>query len=220
MKITIAAYQMRISPFNLKKNLENIEKAAKKSAERKANFFVIPEKCWSGPFYKETYKNEVAEFVMEHATRISKKYGFYFIAGSLHQIKHELGDHVHNISYLFGPQGEEIGWYAKRHLFKGEVTGRVIPGKSHKVFDTEFGKVGIQICRDVLYPESTKIMGDLGAKIVFSPALWSKFSSEYDSSVNKNTMSMMKFKQSNILSQLELWKMSSFLYLQMLQVLM
>ena len=185
MKVTIAAYQMSITPFDLKKNFENIELAAKKAAKRKANFFIIPEKCWVGPFYKEKYKNEVSEFVQEHAAKLSKKYGFYFIAGSYHEIKKELGEDPHNISYLFNPNGESVGYYAKRHLFKGEEAGGLVPGKTHKVFDTEFGRIGIQICRDILYPEATKIMGDLGAKIVFSPAFWSKFSSEYDFSINQ-----------------------------------
>lgn len=185
MKILIAAYQMKIVPFNLKANLNKIEEAAKKASKRKANFLVLPEKCWSGILYQEKYKNEVAEFVKEHTSKLSKRFGLYIIAGSCNEIKTELGIEPHNISYLFNPHGEIAGFYAKRHLYKEEVEGGVVPGKTHKVFETEFGKIGIQICRDVLYPEATKVMGDMGAKIIFSPAFWSKFSSGYNTSLNR-----------------------------------
>lgn len=185
MKTVIAAYQMKIIPFNLTKNLGKIEGAAKKASRKKSNFLVLPENCWSGILYQEKYKNEVAEFVKEHTSKLSKRYGLYIIAGSCHEIKEELGSEPHNISYLFTPQGKIAGYYAKRHLYKGETHDGLMPGKSHKVFDTEFGKIGIQICRDVLYPEATKVMGDMGAQIVFSPAFWSKFSSEYNPSINR-----------------------------------
>lgn len=82
MKVTIAAYQMKIIPFDLKKNAEKIHHAFKKSYDRKANFLVLPEECWVGASYQEKKTNEVANFVKEHVSALCKKYHLYCVAGS------------------------------------------------------------------------------------------------------------------------------------------
>jgi len=37
------------------------------------------------------------------------------------------------------------------------------------VFDTKFGKIGIQICWDNFYPEGSRILALKGAQIIFAP---------------------------------------------------
>lgn len=182
MIVKIAAAQMTIVPSDLKKNYENIEGICKQAAQYGCNFLCLPEDCWVGPGYIEKYENEVADFVKDKVAHLTKKYHLYCIAGTVIE-REEDHPHVHSYSYLFGPQGNIIGRYAKRHLVPN-VEKSTISGSVHRVFDTEFGKVGIQICRDILYPEATKVMADMGAKIIFSPSFWSKFSTLYPSTTH------------------------------------
>lgn len=184
MKVKIAAAQMIITPESLQENYLHIKDLFEKSAKEQCDFLVLPEECWVGLGYTENTKNEVADFVKDRVSQLCKKYQIYCIAGTvIEEVKESSGEHhIHNISYVFDIKGKILGYYAKRHPVPATEKDRK-PGETHKVFDTEFGKIGVQICRDILYPETTKVMADMGAKIIFSPAFWSKFSTAYPSSL-------------------------------------
>ena len=53
------------------------------------------------------------------------------------------------------------------------------PGERLSVFPTEFGPVGILICRDMLYPHLSQQLSQKDAKIIFCPAFWSYSSLAY-----------------------------------------
>ena len=173
---------MEIIPHDLHANYQKILSAFKVAAKRKCNFLVLPEECWVGPGFDNKKNKEVAKFVKEKCSTLCKKYSIYCVAGSLRETDAKTGK-IHNTSYLFDSRGNVVGSYSKMHLVPPKEEDVITPGLTHKVFDTEFGKVGIQICRDILYPEVTHTLANIGAKIIFSPAFWSEFSSEYKSSI-------------------------------------
>ncbi|MGI8419277.1 MAG: carbon-nitrogen hydrolase family protein [Candidatus Levyibacteriota bacterium] len=184
MKVKIAAAQIAITPFDLSANLEKIKAAFMHASKKRCNFLCLPEECWAGVEYQEKRTNEVADFMKNHTARLTKQYGIYCIAGTvIEEIKERDTKHLHNVSYIFNPTGTIIGRYAKRHLVPSTEKER-IPGESHQIIDTEFGRIGVQICRDILYPEATQITANLGAKIIFSPAFWGKFSTTYPTSLS------------------------------------
>lgn len=183
MQVKIAAAQFEIIPFNIESNYKKIAHFSEKASKEKSNFLCLPEECWSGPGYQERVTNEVSDFVKDKVPKLCKKYNLYCIAGTVVETDQDTGK-KQNTSYFFDSDGKILGSYSKIHPVPKAEEG-IAPGISHKVFDTEFGKVGIQICRDILYPEVTKITADLGAKIIFSPAFWSSFSTEYGSSLDE-----------------------------------
>jgi len=76
---------------------------------------------------------------------------------------------LYNAAYLFRRDGT-IGRQYKLHITPAEwkwwgVTG----GKKAEVFDTDCGRVAIQICYDVEFPELARIAAKKGAQIVFVP---------------------------------------------------
>jgi predicted amidohydrolase len=79
------------------------------------------------------------------------------------------GDVVYNTAMLIDRQGRLVGKYRKVHLPREEWKKGVQPGSEYPVFETEFGKVAIQICYDWLFPESTAIFALGGAEVVFAP---------------------------------------------------
>ena len=95
------------------------------------------------------------------------------------------GKNFFNISYLFDEKGRIIGSYKKIHLVKYNEGKNLKRGKSADVFKTKFGKVGIQICRDLLYPEVTKKLMLKGAEFVFCPSYWCSKSTGYPKLYNE-----------------------------------
>jgi predicted amidohydrolase len=79
------------------------------------------------------------------------------------------GDVVYNTAVLLDRRGEIAGKYRKVHLPREEWTKGVRPGNEYPVFETDFGKVAIQICYDWFFPEAAEIFALQGAEIIFAP---------------------------------------------------
>ena len=76
---------------------------------------------------------------------------------------------IYNTSYVLDRNGQEIGRYRKCHLTYREQLDGIGTGTEFKVFDLDFGKVGIMICFDNYFPESARVLGLLGAELVLYP---------------------------------------------------
>ncbi|MBN2592451.1 MAG: carbon-nitrogen hydrolase family protein [Sedimentisphaerales bacterium] len=79
------------------------------------------------------------------------------------------GEIVYNTAVLLDRNGELAGKYRKVHLPREEWTKGVRPGNEYPVFETDFGKVAIQICYDWFFPEAAEIFALQGAEIIFAP---------------------------------------------------
>ena len=88
------------------------------------------------------------------------------------------GGRIYNTGVLLDRNGELKGKYRKVHLPLGEWKSGVVPGNEYPVFETEFGKVAIQICYDWFFPEIAGIWGLKGAEIVFAPTWGTTFPDE------------------------------------------
>jgi predicted amidohydrolase/ribosomal protein S18 acetylase RimI-like enzyme len=103
---------------------------------------------------------------LDHFTNLAIKYNINIIGGS-HFISEE--DHLYNVSFLFKRNGE-IGKQYKIHITSNERRWwGVEPGDSQEVFDTDCGKIAIQICYDIEFPELCRIAVEKGAQIIFVP---------------------------------------------------
>jgi predicted amidohydrolase/ribosomal protein S18 acetylase RimI-like enzyme len=99
-------------------------------------------------------------------TKLAVKYNINIIGGSHFTIEEE---NLYNISYLFRRNGTLEKQY-KLHITPNEKKWwGVKPGKSLEVFDTDRGKISIQICYDVEFPELSRIAVEKGAQIIFVP---------------------------------------------------
>lgn len=79
------------------------------------------------------------------------------------------GPHVYNTAVLLNREGHVAGKYRKVHLPREEWKEGITPGTEYPVFDTEFGRVAIQICYDWFFPESHANFALGGAEILFAP---------------------------------------------------
>ena len=76
------------------------------------------------------------------------------------------GEDTYTTAVLFDREGKIVGKYNKMYLIEPSTK---IPGNSFPVFDTDFGKVGIQICFDIIASESFHQLALNGAEIILYP---------------------------------------------------
>lgn len=108
--------------------------------------------------YTERYKELLA--------RKAKESKIYIIGGS-QPVKRE--DGLYNVSHLFTPSGK-IYEQDKLHITPSERKYfGILPGDGINIFDTPYGKIAIQICYDVEFPEVTRLLTLAGVEILFVP---------------------------------------------------
>lgn len=99
-------------------------------------------------------------------TKLAVKHNINIIGGSHFTIEN---DNLYNIAYLFRRNGTLEKQY-KMHITPNERRWwGVKPGKTVEAFDTDKGKISIQICYDIEFPELSRIAVDKGAQIIFVP---------------------------------------------------
>jgi predicted amidohydrolase len=88
-------------------------------------------------------------------------------------IKTLSGDRTYNSAVLLDRHGEVAGRFDKIHPTEGELRQGITPGTPDPpVFETDFGKIGIQICFDVNWWDEWRRLREKGVRIVFFPAAY------------------------------------------------
>jgi predicted amidohydrolase len=79
-----------------------------------------------------------------------------------------------NTSVVFGPDGDRLAVYRKRHLFGyGSAEAELLtPGDSPGLFDIGGFTVGVTTCYDLRFPEQYRRLVDAGATLVVVPSAW------------------------------------------------
>ncbi len=103
--------------------------------------------------------------VSEVLAEAAKRNKIWVVAG-LTELDDEI---VYNTAVLLDRNGKIAGKYRKVHLPREEWKKGIRPGHEYPVFETEFGKVAIQICYDWFFPEAAEIFALQGAEIIFAP---------------------------------------------------
>ncbi len=80
---------------------------------------------------------------------------------------------IFNSAVLLDREGTRVGEYRKIHLTENEIDNGLTPGPlDPPVFQTDFGKVGMQICFDVMWDDGWQKLKDKEAEIVFWPSAY------------------------------------------------
>lgn len=79
----------------------------------------------------------------------------------------------YNAAVLINREGNYVGQYRKMYPTPGEMRSGITPGPTDPpVFETDFGKIGIQICFDLQFFDGFKKLADRGAQIIFWPSAY------------------------------------------------
>ena len=175
-KIKICAVQFRVDKeFSV--NIRRIEKFFMDASKMDCDIICFPEVFLTGSLYRKKYDPKIPVISKKLFSRLSENYGLFVVMGSIiEKIKNDF----FNVSYLFDDNGNIIGNYKKNHLVQKSEAKYLRAGNEVFVFKTRIGNIGIQICRDLLYPEITRKLMLKNAEIVFCPSFWCSKSSQYD----------------------------------------
>ncbi|MDP3765974.1 MAG: carbon-nitrogen hydrolase family protein [Nanoarchaeota archaeon] len=175
-KIKICAVQFRVSQ-NFDNNISRVEQFFKKASRSNCDVICFPEIFLTGPLNKEKYSQKIPIEAKKLFAGLCKNYDICSIMGSIIE---KINGNLYNISYLFNNKGGIVGNYKKNHLVQKSEAKYLKSGNGVSVFKTKVGNIGIEICRDLLYPEITRKLMLKGADIIFCPSFWSAKSSTYD----------------------------------------
>ena len=150
---------------NLDVCLARLDEAAAAGAE----LLVLPECAIPGYMFESAeealaYAEEVPGPSTERLEDACRRLGVYVVCGLLERD----GDRLHNAAVLVGPDGL-IGTYRKTHLPFLGVDRFVTPGDELPVWDTTLGRIGVEICYDLRFPEVTRTLALRGADLVCHP---------------------------------------------------
>ena len=181
-KVKLALVQMDVGPDrtdNLKRAWQLVDRAARDGAA----VVCLPELfAYMGSFHRP---KRVAEDIdgpsVRMLRRLAEEYGVHIVAGSI--LERTPGKLPLNTCCFIGPDGRILARYSKLHLFDIHIPGKIRfeeshamrPGAHATIARTPFGTCGFAICNDLRYPELFRRMAIAGARIIFVPAAFTKF---------------------------------------------
>ena len=95
-----------------------------------------------------------------------------FVSGVIQLSRPISSSGPHGLFETFSPSLSMIGSYRKSHLPFLGVDRYVRAGDELPVFDTAIGRIGLEICYDLRFPEVTRSLALAGAEIVCLPTNW------------------------------------------------
>lgn len=113
--------------------------------------------------------DEVAQSVPGSLTDIIGKYAKKYNTYIIWSMNEKDGNIIYNTAVIIDRDGKVCGKYRKTHLPLTEVEMGTSPGNIYNIFELDFGKIGILICYDQMFPENARILSLMGAEIIFIP---------------------------------------------------
>ena len=175
-KFKLAAVQLR-TETDKAMTFDKAGRMIAEAARSGARLVVLPE-MWSCPYsnkYFHSFADNDNGFSCGEMSRWARDNGIILVGGS---VPEKCGDKLYNTCYVFDESGRQIARHRKVHLFDVDIKGGVHFKESHSfaageditVFDTSLGRMGVEICFDIRFPELSRAMARRGAKLILCPA--------------------------------------------------
>ena len=189
MKIKVAATQMTCT-WETEENITKATKLIKQAADEGANIILLQE-LFQTPYFCIQYDENIFKLaqnfennkILKQMSELAKKLN---VVLPISFFEKDNNAYFNSIAVI-NSDGNILGKYRKSHIPDGAGYLEKYyfnPGNTgFKVWDTNFGKIGIGICWDQWFPEAARIMALKGAEVLFYPtAIGDELMSEYDSS--------------------------------------
>jgi predicted amidohydrolase len=149
------------------KNMAEIAQVVDREGQKGVDLIILPE-AWRGQ--KESPESLDGPTVSTMAA-LARRHGTYLVC----PIDRRDGERRLNTAVLIDRGGGIAGLYDKVYPYwsEFELKPPVEPGHEVRVFQTDFGKLGLAICFDVNFPEVWQRLADQGAELVLWPSAYS-----------------------------------------------
>ncbi len=168
--LIIALIQFSITHLKPEINLQHAESYIKQAAEKNADVAIFPEDFMTGSIFGDTKYLDKNHTFQKQFQKLAKKYSIDIVCGSW--MEETPAGALSTTNYI-DSNGVILGEYHKNHLYLSE-RHFLTPGTEVSVFATSYGKVGLIICWDIMFPEIFQRMNALGVQIVYCPSYWYK----------------------------------------------
>ena len=171
--ITVAGVQMDVALMDMEANLQAMETHLGETARRGALLTVFPECALTGYCFDSLeealpYAESIPGPSTERLAKRCAELNVFAVYGLLEKD----GDDLFNACVLIGPEGL-VGSYRKIHLPYLGIDRFTTPGnRPFAVQEAGPLKIGMNICYDGSFPESSRIMALQGADLIVLPTNW------------------------------------------------
>lgn len=174
-KIKVAATQMSCT-WDIGNNIKKAEGLIRKAAQEGANVILLQE-LFETPYFCQQQKFKYFELATElcnnkavnHFKKLAKELGVVIPISFFEKA----GNTNFNTVAMIDSKGEVLGTYRKTHIPDGLPYAEKFyfaPGDTgFKVWQTEFGVIGVGICWDQWFPETARSMALQGAELLLYP---------------------------------------------------
>jgi len=172
-QVKVAGVQMRPRILRKKENLERSIGMIEEAAMNDASLIVFPECALTGYCYSSLEEarpeaEPISGSSIERIGDVCKELAVHVIIGFLEADE----SNVYNSVVFLGAHGP-VGRYRKVHLPYLGVDRFVSQGdEAFSVFDTEVGRIGMNICYDSSFPESSRVLALKGAELIVLSTNW------------------------------------------------
>jgi len=181
MKLKIATAQYSIGePADFAAFAARVGDRVAQAARADAGVVVLPEylaleaAAGQPPDVRGDFARSLAALQAHHddyvalARDLAKRHSIYLVAGTF--LLDVGGGRYRNRAYFASPDGR-VAFQDKLTLTGFEKSAIVIePGDTLKVFDTDFGRIAIDVCYDIEFPLYARAQVEAGARVILVPS--------------------------------------------------
>lgn len=172
--IRIGLAQLALAALDVEQNVQRTVSAVEEAAAAGATLVVLPELASTGYVLDYDGLLPVSESVDEPGPALSAwsacaaRLGVGVIGGFAERD----GDRLYNSAIAFDSSGGVVGHYRKLHLFAGEADVFLPGDLGLPVCYIDGLRVGLLICYDLRFPESTRILAVEKVDLIAVPTAW------------------------------------------------
>lgn len=167
LKVSLVQFatEMYDKEANLKKGIGLLEEAC-----RGSDLVLLPETAFTGYTIGQRfweYSEPIPGRTTSLISDLAKKNGTFIAFG----MGESDGSRIYNTCVLIGPDGEIIARHRKAHLYAADVKAGFTAGDSLRVWNIDLGIIGLLVCMDSQFIESSRVLDLLGVEIILVPCV-------------------------------------------------
>jgi len=127
---------------------------------------------------------------LETFQELARRHEVWILPGSM--FTRDAEGKLYNLASVIDPNGDIVAKYAKMFPFE-PYESEVEHGKEFCVFDIpDVGRMGVSICYDIWFPETTRQLTAMGAEVLLHPVLTGTIDRDIELSIARSTAAMFQ----------------------------